>query len=135
MFIKNTGEFVAWGGSTEERRRGRTAIAESQVTIDVPDSTTMERCLAALEESDQRLAASATGGGTKGPYDWKVVYKDTAEDGSGSIHFGVVWYDTEYYLKHRETFKGHFHGRMFNDLGITADDLSVTHWNKELETA
>ncbi|WP_427884682.1 hypothetical protein ACQHIV_21050 [Kribbella sp. GL6] len=133
MFIKNSGEFVAWGGSTEERRRGRTAVAESQVTINVPDAAVMERCLTALEESDARLAA-APDSPQLAPYDWTIVYKDTAADGSGSIHFGVVWYDTDYYGKHRETFKRSFHGRMFKDLGISADNLSVTHWNKEPET-
>ncbi len=94
----------------------------------------MERCLAALAASDARLASPKMG--TKpGGYDWTVVYKDVAEDGSGNIHFGVVWYDQAFYEGHRNTFQGHFHGQVFADLGISADDFSVTHWNKDLATA
>lgn len=130
MFIENEGEFVAWGGTTEQRRRGRTPVAESKATIKVEDEATLQRCLDAIEASDRRLAMPKAVGDID-PYDWTIVWKDTAADGSGNIHFGVVWYDEEYYQGHRETFKGRFHDHLFGKLGISAEDFTVTHWKKE----
>ncbi len=130
MYIENNGQLVSWGGSTEERRQGRTPIAESHATIKVKDEITMSRCLTALEESDSRLAMPSMNG-RPANYDWTIVYKDAADDGSGNIHFGVVWYDQDYYEAHRDTFKGRFHGHLFAQLGISADDFSVSHWNRE----
>lgn len=135
MFIENEGDFVAWGGSTEDRRRGRTPVAESHATIKVKDAETMERCLHAIEVSDRRLASPSMHGQEPTPYDWQVVYKDVAEDGSGKIHFGVIWYDEAFYGEHRDTFKGRFHGHLFEKLGVSSDDFTVTHWKKDMVAA
>ncbi|GAB20080.1 hypothetical protein GOEFS_105_00910 [Gordonia effusa NBRC 100432] len=132
MYIEGSTEVVSWGGSTEERRKGRTPVAESKVTIVVPDAATMEKCLTALEESDRRLATMGPG---TGGYDWQIVFREDMADGSGKVHFGVVWYDTDFYRAKREIFSASDHTSMFGRLGFTADDVSVEHWVKDAAAA
>ncbi|PRB18898.1 hypothetical protein CQ042_00320 [Microbacterium sp. MYb62] len=94
------------------------------------DDATLQKVLHAIEVSDRRLAAPKAVGDID-PYDWTIVWKDSAEDGSAKVHFGVVWYDDDYYLEHRETLRGHFHERLFDRLGVEVDDFTVTHYKRE----
>ncbi|MGO2933918.1 hypothetical protein ACTXMW_16835 [Brachybacterium paraconglomeratum] len=131
MFIQDQTELVSWGGNTEERRRGRTPVAESQVTISLKDVETMDRCLDAIEESDGRLAAPPKDGRELPAYDWTIVWREENKSGGGKVHFGVVWYDEDYYQNHKNTFEGRFHGHLFEKLGVSVEDFNVTHWKKE----
>ncbi|MDU3078924.1 MAG: hypothetical protein E7B29_21955, partial [Mixta calida] len=85
-------ELVTTGGSTRQRVGGRTAVAESKVSIRLSSKVAIENCLRMLEESDKRLASSGPVD-PSGPYDWQFVLKEEFPDGQGVIHFGVAWYD------------------------------------------
>lgn len=128
MFVfEQTPKVVALGGSTLERIRGREVVAESKVTIRVPDSEALENCLHQLEVSDRRLAEM---GPKTGGYDWQFVMSESFDDGSAAVHFGVAWYDMDFFQEKKEIFKDVKHSRMLGAMGVSAAEISVDHWVK-----
>ena len=121
-------EIVSTGGSTPSRIQGREAVAETKVSIQLPDKKSLEKCLYQLEVSDARLAER--GPKIPGPYDWQFVIKEVLEDGSAVVHFGVAWYDIGYFNEKKSVFQDPRHSNMFSSMGASHDDVSVEHWIK-----
>ena len=121
-------EIVSMGGSTPSRIQGREAVAETKVSIQLPDKKSLEKCLYQLEVSDARLAER--GPKIPGPYDWQFVIKEVLEDGSAVVHFGVAWYDRGYFNEKKSVFQDPRHSNMFSSMGASHDDVSVEHWIK-----
>ena len=121
-------EIVSMGGSTPSRIQGREAVAETKVSIQLPDKKSLEKCLYQLEVSDARLAER--GPKIPGPYDWQFVIKEVLEDGSAVVHFGVAWYDIGYFNEKKSVFQDPRHSNMFSSMGASHDDVSVEHWIK-----
>ncbi|MFV8396082.1 hypothetical protein [Corynebacterium hindlerae] len=113
-------------GGTPERIGNRTAVAESKVEISFPNSETKDRCLAALDSSDRRLAMGPKTGG----YDWQAVSEEALFDGSFIIRFGVAWYDSEFYREERDVYFGNEHRELFASFGIDPSEVKVSHWEK-----
>lgn len=116
-------ELVALGGAVPSRRRGRTAIAESQVTINLKDDEAVAKCLAELEASDERLAD------TPADYDWIEVWKKTSDDTDGGrVAFGVAWYDAEFFNAKKEVYLNADHLKLLGGFGVSAKDIDVKHY-------
>lgn len=120
---------VTLGGSTSERIRGREVIAESHVSLNLDTLEKKEVCLEKLEESDRRLASGPI---TTSPgYDWQFVFEESLSDGTYKVHFGVAWYDSDFFESKKTVFEDRRHQGIFSSFGVDAEDVSVSHWVKE----
>ena len=116
-------ELVALGGSTQQRRRGREAVAQSEVAIRLDSDEAVEKCLRGLESSDQRLAEVPQ------MYDWVTVWKETEEGRPGAtVRFGVAWYDEEFFQAKKDIYLGNDHLAMFSGFGADSADVEVKHY-------
>ena len=102
-------------------------MAESKVTIQLPNAVSLEKCLRQLEISDQRLAKMGPNR-TGGPYDWQFVLSESFDDGSACVHFGVSWYDLEFFLEKKDSFRDNQHNSILQNIGIDPSRMSVDHW-------
>lgn len=117
-----TRELVLLGES--ERRGDRNIVAESRVEIVVSSDEALERCLAALQASDERLAAQSDR-----KYDWQRTWieRDTRKSG-GTVAFGVAWYDESFFEEKKDTYMKPDHLAMYTHIGADEGAVSVTHW-------
>lgn len=127
MFIfENSPSFVSVGGSTLGRIAGRRPVAESKVTLKLCDKQSMQICLEKLEESDRRLAAGPKTGGNG--YDWQFVLAEECSDGTSRVHFGVTWFDRDFFDKKKDVFTNDQHAGIFSQFGVSLEDVEVDHW-------
>ncbi|MEV6810326.1 hypothetical protein [Streptomyces sp. NPDC051132] len=113
-------------GDTAPGRRGkRTVVAQSHCEIKLTDDQAMERCIAALRESDERLASNQSG-----PYDWKRTWIERATEGGGKVVFGVNWYDEKFFEEKKDTFMAPDHLAMYAHIGAEDGAVKVTHWRQ-----
>ncbi|BAS09303.1 hypothetical protein AHiyo4_27250 [Arthrobacter sp. Hiyo4] len=118
-------EIVAMGGSVPSRIRGRKAVAHSKISITLPSDAAMEKCLAELAASDDRLAE------TPAAYDWTFVEAETKQGvEGGKVDFGVVWYDMGFFEEKKDIYLGKHHLRMFSGFGVGENDVEVDHFRK-----
>jgi hypothetical protein len=116
-------ELVALGGSIQERRRGREAVAQSKVAIWLSSDEAVENCLRGLDLSDQRLAEIPQ------MYDWVMVWKETEEGKPGAtVRFGVAWYDEAFFHEKKDIYLGAEHLAMFSGFGAGSADVEVKHY-------
>ncbi|ATZ06243.1 hypothetical protein BOR84_11645 [Corynebacterium striatum] len=62
------------------------------------------------------------------PYDWQFVLSESFNDGSACVHFGVVWYDLEFFLEKKDSFRDNRHTSILQNIGIAPSRISVDHW-------
>ena len=116
-------ELVALGGSTLERKAGRKAVAQSEVSIRLETDEAVEKCLRALEASDVRLAEVPQ------RYDWIAVWKESVEGEAGAtVRFGVVWYDEEFFTEKKDIYLDKRHLAMFSGYGADESEVEVRHF-------
>ncbi|MFE7430743.1 hypothetical protein [Streptomyces sp. NPDC057545] len=108
------------------RRGGRTVIAESRVEIAVSSDEALDRCIAALRASDERLAAQPDR-----KYDWQSTWLERhATKPGGTVAFGVAWYDEAFFDEKKNTYMKPDHLAMYAHIGAGDGDVSVTHWRR-----
>jgi hypothetical protein len=98
----------------------RLIVARSVVRITFSSDEDLEKCVAALKASDeemrQRPAAAVS-------YKWdRTVVKDR------TVHFGVVWYDRDFFAARKEAFKTPQHTGIFAKFGAKPESFSVEHY-------
>jgi hypothetical protein len=109
------------------RRADKTVIARSDCRYYCPDAATVARCIEVLRDSDERLRSRAE---ELMLWDWECTYFEADPDhqaGGGTILLGVAWYDAEFYEDRREAWLGAMHKRAYAGIGVTLDDITVTH--------
>ena len=116
-------ELVLWGEEAPERRGDRTIVAQSQCDFTLDDDVAVERCIAELRSSDEKLAKNPNS-----KYDWQRTWLQRREGGGGTISFGVAWYDQEYFDTKKNVFLGRMHDAIFSKIGVSADAVHVSHW-------
>lgn len=121
--VGTTYEVILEGDSRAERRGDRTPVVISQCGYRFKDDANLEKCITMLRQSDERLAANQDC-----QYDWNItmVSRDVAD--GGFIAFSVSWYNLEFFEAHRNTFVGSLHQRLYQSIGVTEGDFSVSHW-------
>lgn len=119
------------GEDTDAVRRGdKKAVARSECTYYCPDEATARRCITALEDSDKRLRERP---GELMLWDWQATYFEAEKSnplGGGTVILGVAWYDQEFFDDHRDAWFGAMHKRIYKDLGIPLEDITVDHWTR-----
>jgi hypothetical protein len=119
-----TRELVLLGDETPGRRRDRNVIAKSECEITLPTNDAMQRCIAALKASDEKLANQPAS-----RYDWTMTWAEHAPDGGGKVVFGVHWYDEEFFQEKKDTFLRRDHLAMYANIGTDEGAVSVRHWH------
>lgn len=116
-------EVILEGDSNAERRGDRTPVVVSHCEYKFSDDANLDKCIAMLRQSDVALA-----GQPDRKYDWQCTMVTRFLDGGGVIKFSVSWYDEQFFGERREVFTGGLHQRLYDTIGITSSDLTVTHW-------
>lgn len=119
---KYTTDLLSLAGDVPERIRDRKQIAQSDVIISISTEADLQKCIARLDASDQRLAEVEAG------YDWKMatVVRQEGVDG-GQVRFGVAWYDRDFYNEKRDIYLGADHMHMFAGMGAE-NSVEVSHY-------
>jgi len=116
-------EVILEGDSNAARRGDRTPVVVSHCEYRFADDASLEKCIAMLRQSDSALAAQPNR-----QYDWQCTMVAHSPMGGGIIKFAVSWYDEQFFSERREVFTGGLHQRLYDTIGITSADLTVTHW-------
>lgn len=114
-------------GPGTPRRGDKTLHAISQCAYYCPNADIAAKALAALKDSDDRLRERAE---ELMLWDWQNTYWEVDrdnQDGGGTIHLGVAWYDAAFYDDRREAWFGAMHKHIYSKIGIPIDGISVTH--------
>lgn len=115
----------AIAGDATTRVVGRTQVAQSDVTLELPTDAAIEKRLRALDASDLRLAASP------GKYDWKFAWVDPNTDTEGGrVRFGVAWYDEDFFEEKRDVYLDVKHLRMIAGFGADEGSVNVEHFKR-----
>jgi hypothetical protein len=120
-------QVLAGSGSDPVRLAGKVPIAKSDCTYYCPNSEVAEKCIEALRASDERLRSRPE---EQMLWDWEGTWFQPEPDnpGGGTVILGVHWFDTEFFDERRDAWFGRMHTKIYADLGIPIDDITVTHW-------
>ncbi|TYC08745.1 hypothetical protein FXF65_37725 [Actinomadura syzygii] len=111
-----------------DRRGDKTPVARSDCRYYCPDAGTVERCVEAIRESDERLRRRPE---EMMLWDWQSTYFEADPDnehGGGMILLGVAWYDSEFYTERRDAGFGYMHKRIYAKIGVPLENVEVVHW-------
>jgi hypothetical protein len=109
----------------ETREKGRKAIAMSDVLYACPTSDIAASLIEALRVSDEKLRGLHD---SLMLWEWNSTWLEQHPDGSSSALLRVAWYDREFYDERKSAWLGKMHRRIYEEIGIGLDDMSVTHW-------
>jgi hypothetical protein len=110
------------------RRGDKKRIAWSECTYYCPDAPTVDRCIDALRESDERLRSRPE---ELMRWDWQSTWFEAEPDNpqsGGLIFLGVAWYDQTFFTERKIAWFGRMHQIIYQKLGIPLENISVTHW-------
>ncbi|MBZ6475404.1 hypothetical protein [Streptomyces griseocarneus] len=120
---------VLTGDDADPTRRGsKTVIAFSDCRYYCPDAATVERCVEHLRASDERLRSRPE---EQMLWDWQCTYfeADTANaSGGGTVILGVSWYERAFFDDRRDAWFGAMHTRIYKEIGVPMEDVTVEHW-------
>lgn len=120
--VGTTFEVILAGDSDAERRGSRVPVVVSNCEYRFTDDSMLEKCIEMLKQSDASLAAQPDR-----KYDWNKTMVARNPSGGGVILFSVSWYDEKFFSERREVFTGGLHQRLYDTMGITEQDITVTH--------
>ncbi|MEU3455297.1 hypothetical protein ABZ671_17125 [Micromonospora sp. NPDC006766] len=137
---------VLIGESDDPERRGdKKVVAFSDCRYYCPDWATLEKCVAAIKDSDDRLRARPE---ELMLWDWDSTWLQldnptNPTEGGGTIFLGVAWYSQEFFDDRAGAWFGYMHQRIYKQIGVPLEEISVQHfltaekaaWKPELETA
>jgi hypothetical protein len=120
---------VLTGEDDDAGRRGdKKPIAFSDCRYYCPDAEIVKSCVEHIKISDDRLRARPE---ETMLWDWQSTYFEPDADnpnGGGTIILGVAWYDKEFYAERRIAWFGTMHTRIYKEIGIPMENITVTHW-------
>ncbi|MFI2076494.1 MULTISPECIES: hypothetical protein [Streptomyces] len=120
---------VLTGDDADPARRGsKTVIAFSDCRYYCPDAATVERCVEHLRASDERLRSRPE---EQMLWDWQCTYFEADTDntnGGGTVILGVSWYDRAFFDDRRDAWFGAMHTRIYTEIGVPMEDVTVEHW-------
>lgn len=123
---------VLVGEDDDATRRGdKQLVAWSDCRYYCPDGATVQRCIEALRESDERLRARPE---ELMLWDWQSTFFEADPDsaaGGGTVILGVAWYDDEFYTDRRGAWFGAMHKRAYAGIGVPLENVTVTHWRRD----
>ncbi|MEU4090181.1 hypothetical protein [Streptomyces aureus] len=118
-------------GSDAERGEDEKPIAFSDCRYYCPDEESVRRVVDALRESDERLRSRPE---ELMLWEWAATFFEAEPgnpNGGGTILLGVSWYDEEFYTERKGAWFGTMHRRIYQQLGVPMENISVTHWRAD----
>ncbi|TYC08759.1 hypothetical protein FXF65_38220 [Actinomadura syzygii] len=103
-------------------------MAKSDCSYYCPNAETAQACIEALRASDERLRSRPE---EQMLWDWECTWLEPEPGnsaGGGTVILGVAWFDAEFFAERRDAWFGRMHTKIYADLGIPLDDITVTHW-------
>jgi hypothetical protein len=97
----------------------RKPYAVTKVRIDFESESYLRRCVQLLRWSDERLRARPD---QLILWDWQRTYRDGM-----TIHFGVSWYDKEFFEHRKDAFTEPGHTTYYAAFGASAKDFQMEH--------
>jgi hypothetical protein len=110
------------------RLAGKVPIGRSDCSYYCPDAATAGKCIEALRASGERLRSRPA---EQMLWDWGSTWFEPEPGnpgGGGTVFLGVAWFDQEFFDERRDAWLGRMHTRIYADLGIPLEDITVTHW-------
>jgi hypothetical protein len=111
-----------------ERRGDKQLAAWSHCTYYCRDAKTVEACVEAIRDSDERLRSRPE---EMMLWDWQSTYFQAdpdSEEGGGTIILGVAWYDRSFYNERRDAGLGYMHKRIYERIGLLPYDIKIEHY-------
>ncbi len=100
--------------------RAEKPVAETECEITFADEESLQKCVAALRESDEELK--------KRPDAMKLWEWDKTYRLGMKIIFGVIWYDKDFFDSRRDAYRSSSHVGYYKKFGASPDDFKVTHF-------
>lgn len=122
-------------GPGTPRRGTKVLFARSECSYRCRDADIATAVVEALRQSDEKLRARPE---ELMLWDWQSTWfeADPASTvGAGWVRLGVAWYDPEFYVDRRDAYLSVMHKRIYVMLGITEEDVEVTHYLVDPQTA
>ncbi|WP_147269029.1 hypothetical protein [Sphaerisporangium album] len=121
---------VLIGEDHDPARRGdKQLVARSDCSYRLPDAATVERCIAALRDSDDQLKERPER--LRALWDYQSAYFIPDTDtpaGGGTLVLGIAWYNQKYYRSRKDAWLSVVHKRIYASIGISLSSVSITHW-------
>ncbi|MEU6582799.1 hypothetical protein [Nocardia sp. NPDC046763] len=115
-------------GPGTPRRGSKVLFAKSECSYYCRTAELAARVIDALRESDERLRSRPQ---ELMLWDWQHTWFKPelgSETGAGHVVLGVAWYDQQFYAERRGAYLSRMHTLIYDDLGLTVDDVTVTHY-------
>jgi hypothetical protein len=100
-------------------RRPEDLIARTKCEITFDNGEDLQKCVDALRASDEELKRRPE---SLRAWEWTITYRE-----SMTIHFGVNWYDRDFFERRKDAFRSDRHVEMFKAFGATPDRFKVDH--------
>ncbi|MFJ7148894.1 hypothetical protein ACIQVT_11895 [Streptomyces sp. NPDC100445] len=120
-------------GSDADRPSDEKPIAFSDCRYYCPDEATVRKVAEALRESDERLPARPE---ELMLWEWNMTWFEPEPgnpNGGGTILLGVSWYDEDFYTERKGAWFGTMHKRIYQQLGVPMENVTVTHWHADTD--
>ncbi|KOT76395.1 hypothetical protein ADK70_38510 [Streptomyces rimosus subsp. pseudoverticillatus] len=119
------------GEDTDTERRGaKQPLLRSDCTFYCATEDIARTCIEELRSSDERLRSRPE---ELMLWDWQATYFEPEPDnaaGGGWVRLGVAWYDHGFFDDRRDAAFGVLHRRIYDRIGLTDKDITVTHWSR-----
>jgi hypothetical protein len=109
-------------------RNGKTLVAQSQCSYYCPDRDTVDRCIEALRESDEKLRRKPE---ELMLWNWMSTWFEADANnpnGGGTVMLGVAWYDEDFFQERNSAGTETMHKKIYARLGIPMENVTITHW-------
>lgn len=127
--------------SSKSVTRIQVLVGEDPKRIDPPQPLAMSECffrcsglpqaakvIDAINVSDEQLRELHDG---LMMWEWNSTWLEERPDGTAIVILGVAWHDEEFYAERKDAWLGRLHRKIFEEIGISLDDVTVQHWLRD----
>jgi hypothetical protein len=100
-------------------RRPEDLIARTKCEITFDNEEELQKCVDALRASDEELRKRPE---SLRAWEWTITYREGM-----TIHFGVNWYNRDFFEQRKDALRSDRHVEMFKAFGATPDGFKVVH--------
>lgn len=102
-----------------ETPSGKEVVAKTSCEITFKNNEDLSNCVEAIKESDEKMKLRPP---AEVLYGWDNTYKNGMK-----IHFGVLWYDFEFFERRKDAYKTILHASLFAKFNVSDEAFEVEH--------